>query len=230
MKIIATLSAIPLLAACNGGESQSSSPAESGDPAAGTRPAGEPRLVTKTGRIENGTECSILHTPDGERWAFNAPEADFSPGDYVEITGEIADASFCMEGEGTLIVRRIDPAEPPARDRDPARAGGVALTEEYVVGRWAAKGAAADCDRPDFEISTNRNGMAIIETRVNGVPTTAPVGLSPEPAFRFERPLPNPKIEARGPDGLAVLAPPSGEITIAGHPITGDGVVFVRCA
>ena len=75
---------------------------------AGTRPSGKPNLVTVEGRIEAGVECPVLHTADGEIWALSLGEADFGPGDSVSITGEIADASFCMEGEGTIIPHSID--------------------------------------------------------------------------------------------------------------------------
>lgn len=242
MRQIVSLSAIALLAACSGGASDGSANDPNDDPAiseplpgadggpAGTRPSGQPQLVTVEGRIEEGVECPTVRTPGGEVWALSLGEADFGPGDYVSITGEVADASFCMQGEGTLLPQSIDAKNPPARDRDPARAGGLAVTIEYVTGSWVAKGVNADCDKPDFQITTNANGSAILESSVNGVPTDAMVRIRPNPAFIFDDPLPDTPIETRGPDGLAVLAPQSGEITIAGHAITGDGVVFVKCA
>lgn len=203
----------------------------SGNPAAGTRPSGQPDLVTVEGRIAKGVECLTLKTPDGETWAFNAGDADFGPGDYVEITGEVADASFCQQGTGTLIPQRIEAKSPPARDRDPARAGGLAVTGEYVRGNWVAKGLNADCARPDFAVSANSRGMSIIETRVNGYPETGVVDVGPTPALQWDEPLPTLPIETRGPDGLAVMPAADGEVvTLAGHRIDGDGVVFVKCA
>lgn len=37
-------------------------------------------------------------------------------------------------------------------------------------------------------------------------------------------------IEARGPDSLAVMPGEGTVVSLAGHEIQGDGVVFVRCA
>ncbi|GAB5349464.1 DUF5818 domain-containing protein [Alteriqipengyuania sp. 357] len=92
--------------------------------AAGTRPAGEPDLVSVEGRIEDGVECPVLRTPDGKTYALSFRETDIGPGDYVRLRGEIADASFCMQGEGTLIVQDASRADPPAR------AGGLAETSQ----------------------------------------------------------------------------------------------------
>ncbi len=188
-------------------------------------------MVTKEGRIEDGTECPVLHTPGGEIWALSLGEADFGQGDYVRVTGKIADASICMEGEGTLLPSEIDSVEPPARDRDPARSGGLAVTSDYVRGSWVAKGANANCDKPDFDVTFNSRGMAIIETRVDGYPETGVVDVGPTPALQWDEPLPTLPIETRGPDGLSVMPPDNGEVvTLAGHRIEGDGVVFVKCS
>lgn len=221
------------LAACTvPDQSDGSSPAPgSGNPAAGTRPAGEPQEVTLEGRIESGVECPVLHTPDGRIFALSLGKADFGPGDYVSITGEFADASICMQGEGTLIPTHMEATSPPARDRDPARAGGMAVTSDYVRGSWVAKGVNADCTRPDFDVTANSRGMNIVETRINGYPETGVVDVGPGPALQWDEPLPTLPIETRGPDGLAVMPPASGEVvTLAGHRIEGDGVVFVRCS
>ena len=57
------------------------------------------------------------------------------------------------------------------------------------------------------------------------------VDVGPTPALQWDEPIPTLPIETRGPDGLAVMPPESGEqVTLAGHPIRGDGVVFVKCA
>ena len=202
----------------------------SSNPAAGIRPSGQPDLVTVEGRIAKGVECLTLKTPDGETWAFNAGKADFRPGDYVEITGEVADASFCQQGTGTLIPQRIEARSPPARDRASSRAGGLAVTGDYVRGNWVAKGLNANCAKPDFAVSANSRGMSIIETRVNGYPETGVVDVGPTPALQLDEPLPTLPIETRGPDGLAVMPAADGEVvTLAGHHIDGDGVVFVKC-
>lgn len=221
-----------MAAACSGADSDRSAlPEENGasSPAADARP-GEGQAISVEGRIEAGVECSIIRTPDGEVWAWNEPEADFGPGDYVRITGEVAQASICQQGEGTIMVERIDGLAPPARDRDPARAGGVAVTSDYVRGSWVAKGSDANCDRPDFQITANRNGGNIIETSVNGVPTTGYVDVGDTPELQWDQGLPDMPIEARGPDGLAVMPGEGRTVTLAGHRIEGDGVVFVKCA
>tara|TARA_R100001126_G_C4823016_1_gene147697 strand:+ start:135 stop:872 length:738 start_codon:yes stop_codon:yes gene_type:complete len=234
------LSAPLLLLACaapsdNADESGDDMIAQPGDgvenPAADTRPSGKPRLMTVEGRIAKGVECLTLKTPDGDTWSFNPGEADFGPGDYVQITGEVADASFCQQGKGTLVPQRIEAKDPPARDRDPARAGGLAVTSAYVQGSWVAKGLDADCTRPDFDVTANSRGMSIIETRVNGYPETGVVDVGPTPALQWDEPLPTLPIETRGPDGLAVM-PGNGAktVTLAGHRIEGDGVVFIKCA
>jgi hypothetical protein len=203
----------------------------SGNPAAGTRPSGQPSLMTVEGRIAQGAECLTLATPDGDTWSFTAADAEFGPGDYVQITGEVADASYCMQGKGTLIPQQIEARDPPARDRDPARAGGLAVTSEYVRGSWVAKGLGADCAKPDFDVTANSRGMSIIETRVNGYPETGVVDVGPTPALQWDEPQPTLPIETRGPDGLAVMPAEGAEIvTLAGHSIEGDGVVFVKCA
>ncbi len=201
------------------------------NPAAGTRPSGQPSLVTVEGRIAQGVECMVLKTPDGETWSFNGGEADFGPGDYVQIKGEVADASFCQQGRGMLVPQSIEPKDPPARDRDPARAGGLAVTSDYVRGEWVAKGLNADCARPDFSVTRNRNGGSIIETRIDGVPATGYVDVGDTPALQWDEGIPALPIETRGPDGLAVMPAESARIvTLAGHRIAGDGVVFVKCA
>lgn len=204
----------------------------SGDSAAGTRPAGDAELMTVEGRLSLGTECKIVTTPDGRVYSLSLSVADFSPGDYVRIEGELADASLCMEGDGHLMPSSIEPAEPPARDRDPARAGGVRLTPAYVTGSWTARGVDADCDRPDFQISESP-GAIVVETRLNGVPTTGRVVLGDYPRFDWDEPLSDMPIESRGPAGIAVLRPATDEtrtMTLAGKPIEGDGVVFIKCA
>ena len=193
----------------------------------------ETEMITVEGRIMEGTECPVLVTPDGARYALALGEADFGPGDYVRFTGPRAQASVCMEGEATLTPDYIESIDPPARDRDPARAGGIALDVAYITGAWVAKGVDATCDRPDFEISKSP-GAIVIETRVNGTPETARVVLGDYPRIDWDDPLPDTPIEARGPDGLAVLRPATDAaydpMEIAGHRIAGDGAVFVKCA
>ena len=200
------------------------------DPAIGTRPVSQARLVTVEGRIGEGVECPVLRTPDGETWALSLGEADFGPGDYVTITGQVMDASICMQGRGTLLPQSIGSMDPPARDRDPARRGGVAVTSDYVTGEWVAKDIDADCSKPDLAVTRNRNGGSVIETRINGIPATGYVDVGETPALRWNEGIPTLQIETRGPDGLAIMPGEGRTVALAGHPIEGDGVVFIKCA
>lgn len=226
------------LAACTGaGEPYPVSPPEIdddiGNPAAGTRPSGQPALVTKQGSIGEGGKCATLTTPDGELWSFTMGDADFAAGDYVSITGEIADASFCQQGQGTLVVQDIKKAEPPSRDRDPARAGGVALTADYLIGEWVAKGVDADCASPDFAIRQSP-GALVLEAEIEGHDNDAAIILGNYPRLDLDEPRQDLPMEARGPDGVAILRPATDAaydpLTIGSATIAGDGVVFVRCA
>lgn len=231
-KLLSAFLFVPLLSlgACQ----QSTEPP--GDPSADnpavTRPSGSPMLLTVEGRIEGGVECRVLHTPDGTRYAFNGGD-DHAAGDYVRVTGELADVSFCQEGKGTLVIQSIEPAEAPARDRDPARAGGAALTEGYVMGSWTAKGVDANCAKPDFQISRS-SGALVLESSINGVPTDSMVVLGDYPRLVLDDPLPDLPLESRGPDGLAIMRPATDAVydpvSIAGHRIAGDGVVFIKCS
>ena len=230
------------LAACGGDpgtEPQSPSDTDSAAPesenaSVGKRdnmPAAPSGSIMVEGRIENGVECPLIHTPDGDLYALALGEADFGPGDYVRITGDLVDMSICQQGKGTIEPSRIDSIESPARDRDPARAGGLAVTSDYVRGSWVAKGLNADCERPDFQITANRNGGSVIETRVNGVPATGYVDVGKTPSLQWNEGIPTLPIETRGPDGLAVM-PGRGKVMVilAGTRIEGDGAVFVKCA
>ncbi|MEW4447744.1 DUF5818 domain-containing protein [Qipengyuania sp. JC766] len=230
------------LAACSSGDGDATqqdapSPGSSSDPAedaaASTRPSGEVRLVTVEGHIEAGVECPVLRTPDGKVYALSLGEADFGPGDYVRYSGELADASFCQQGEGTLIARNVSEIDPPARDRDPARAGGIALTRDYLTGSWVAKGVDADCRQPDFRIEASPAGIAL-KGRISDHDDTARVVLGDYPRIDLDEPLDDLPIESRGPDGLAILRPANDAqydpVTIGDAAITGDGVVFVKCA
>mgnify|MGYP000636899098 CR=1 FL=1 len=227
------LTAAFLVAACSAGEGgEPAAPANDTEPAA-TRPAGQHDTVALEGRLEQGTECLVLVTPDGERWAVSGDPDAATPGDYVEIVGSRADASFCMEGQGTIVPESIAPMQPPARDRDPARAGGVALTEDYVIGSWVAKGVDADCARPDFRISRSP-GAIVIETSVNGTPETGRLVLGAYPHIDWDEPLPDMPLESRGPDSMAILRPATDArydpVDLGGATIAGDGVEFVKCA
>lgn len=232
LHLLSVLPLAALIACAPAEERDAASPpqagGEAGSPAAGTRPAGEPRLITVEGRIGEGVECPTIETPDGLIYTFSQGEADFGQGDYVRIVGEIADASLCMQGQGHLIPQEIEEIEPPAADRDPARAGGVRLTRDYLLGSWTAEGG--DCTRPDFQITGNAAGGQVIETSLEGSPRTGYVRLGPDPAFVFDQPRRDLALESRGPDGVAVMPPEDGPVSLAGRRIAGDGVVFIKCA
>ena len=231
LTIIATGTALGLTA-CGGADTSNTDPLPS-DPSAETGPADGPALITVEGRIEDGVECPVIRTPDGDVYSLSLGEADFGPGDYVRFTGEFADASFCQQGIGTLIAQRIQSIEPPARDRDPAGSGGVKLTEAYVTGSWVAKGADADCDNPDFRIVSSP-AVVVLQGQISDHDDSARVALDQYPRIDLDEPHDDLPIESRGPDGLAILRPATDAeydpITIGSATIEGDGVVFVKCA
>ncbi len=179
------------------------------------------------GRIREGTECPMIVTPDGDRYALVGYDFSGTAGEYVEIRGTRAEVSYCMQGRATIEVGQLRETEPPARDRDPDRAGGQPLTRGYLTGGWAAKGS--DCARPDFDISSTSTGALTVETSLNEAPRTGFVVRDDEPAFIFDQPRRELPLETRGVDGLAVMPPDSGAVRLGGENITGDGVVFIRC-
>ena len=182
--------------------------------------------------MESGAECSLLVTPDGRRLAVDLADDSFGPGDYVRITGELADASFCMAGEKTLVANTIEAAEPPARDRDPARSGGVALTARYLVGDWVAKGASAGCAEPDFSIGETP-GALVLEGAISAHDDDARLVLGDYPRLDLDAPRDDLPLESRGPEGLAILRPATDAaydpVTIGSATIAGDGALFVKC-
>ena len=228
------------LAACGSsqdGSSEAPAPGEAETDAGTEGQLDRPDLaegeVTVEGRIAAGVECPIIRTPDGDTYAIAMGEADFGPGDYLRITGDLADVSICQQGRGTIEPTRIDSIEPPARDRDPARAGGVNLTEDYVTGSWVAKGVDADCDNPDFRIVASPAVVAL-KGAISNHDDSARVVLGNYPRIDLDEPRDDLPIESRGPDGLAILRPATDAeydpITIGSATITGDGEVFVKCS
>ncbi|MDN2567710.1 LysM peptidoglycan-binding domain-containing protein [Aquibium sp. A9E412] len=77
----------------------------------GAGPGGEP--VALEGRVRRGAECYTLRTPDGDLWSLVSDDVRFTAGEYVEVEGERADASFCMQGIGTVEVAEIEEVAPP---------------------------------------------------------------------------------------------------------------------
>ncbi|QQN73707.1 hypothetical protein JD971_13105 [Croceicoccus sp. YJ47] len=224
-----------LLAACGGDASEQPDLAglDGDDTVTSSEPQNDARsgdgLRQFEGRLAQGTECAVLRTPDGETYAVNLGEGDFTPGDYVRITASLAGTSLCMEGAGTIAIDSIERRDPPARDRDPARAGGAAITARHVAGSWVAKGVNANCEKPDFDVTRAGAGRTTVETRIDGLPETGAVATGDDPAFEWADGIARMPIESRGPDGLAVMPGDGPVVTLAGHRIAGDGVVFVKC-
>lgn len=53
------------------------------------------------------------------------------------------------------------------------------------------------------------------------------VALGEDPAFIFDQPHRELRLESRGPDGLAVLPPRESGLDLGGAWIAGDGRVFI---
>ena len=234
MKHLALIPAAALLAACSQDASGPSDArqAETDNPPA-SQSSANAETVTVEGRVEAGAECPVIRTPDGEVWSVNFGEADFGPGDYVRISGQVSEMSFCMQGQGTIVPDRVESVPPPAADRDPARAGGIALDADYVSGAWVAKGLNAECDDPDFRIRTSAAGT-VLNGEISDHDNSALVVLDNYPRIDLDEPMDDLPIEARGPDGLAILRPATDAaydpVTIGSATIDGDGIVFVKCA
>tara|TARA_B100000678_G_C18218304_1_gene506135 strand:- start:1268 stop:2002 length:735 start_codon:yes stop_codon:yes gene_type:complete len=227
------------LVACGSPESQPASedsdlPAETDAGAGGgmDRPDLAEGDITVEGRIEAGVECQIIRTPDGDTWALALDEEAFGPGDYVRITGNRAEMSICQQGKGTIEPNRIDSIAPPARDRDPARAGGVELTENYLTGAWVAKGVSANCNKPDFTIRRTSGGL-VMNAAIQDHDNSALIVLGNYPRLDLDEPRQDLPMESRGPDGVAILRPATdaayNPITIGSAAVEGDGAVFIKC-
>ncbi|EAQ03760.1 gamma-D-glutamyl-L-diamino acid endopeptidase I [Pseudooceanicola batsensis HTCC2597] len=188
--------------------------------------AGESDGMRVEGRVRDGVECPLLVTPDGDHYAL-ASDRGVTVGEYVEVRGTRAEMSFCQQGQATITVDSIREVSPPARDRDPDRDGGIRLDAAYLAGPWAAKGG--DCSRPDFDITRTGSSGLVIETSLDGAPRTGYVALGDDPAFIFDQPRREFPLESRGPDGVAVMAPDQGAVSLGGRTIRGDGRVFIQC-
>ncbi|MCJ7422279.1 DUF5818 domain-containing protein [Sphingomicrobium astaxanthinifaciens] len=106
MRRFLPVAAAILAAACTV-EQPAPLPTEGNGPAA-TRPADAPATAVYEGVLSPGTECAILTTDAGTRWSLSTADGeDRYYGKRLRIEAEIADASFCMEGEGTLIPHSI---------------------------------------------------------------------------------------------------------------------------
>lgn len=65
------------------------------------------------GRVRRGVECRTLTTPDGDVYSLVSDRVGLTPGEYVEIEGRRAGASFCQEGRATVEVTSIREVAPP---------------------------------------------------------------------------------------------------------------------
>ncbi len=81
----------------------------------GSEPAGAVERVMLEGRVERGTECPVLQTPEGKTYSLVSSQYGFAPGEYVEIEGETVDLSFCSAGWTTVRVTSMAPAIAPAQ-------------------------------------------------------------------------------------------------------------------
>ncbi|MBA4800537.1 MAG: hypothetical protein H2040_01605 [Euryhalocaulis sp.] len=118
-------------------------------------------------------------------------------------------------------------SDPPPAEEDPVMQPGEphGVDTAYLEHPWAVKGG--DCRKPDFDINLNPAGDLTVETSLNGSPRTGYVAQGDEPRFVFDAlELP---VEGRGVDGLAVMPPEYGELTLGGVAIKGDGAVFIQC-
>lgn len=69
--------------------------------------------TTLEGRVREGTECPVLETPDGDRYALTSGEITFNTGEYVRVSGARVEMSYCMEGIATLNVTDLQEVRLP---------------------------------------------------------------------------------------------------------------------
>ena len=135
-----------------------------------------------------------------------------------------------MQGRGTIIPDRIDAIAPPAADRDPSRSGGIDARSRICFGAWVAKVSALI--EGDFRIRASAAGT-ILNGDISRHDNSALVVLDEYPRIDLDEPMDDLPVEARGPDGLAVLRPATDAaydpISIGSATIEGDGIVFVKC-
>ena len=211
------LIAIAGVAACAGGDDNTRTVSAEAEESEGDE-------MKLDGRLQAGAECLQLRTPDGVVYSLTgAPNA--KAGDYVRITGTKADMSYCMAGEATIDVASVEAITPPQNELPQ---GYNTVSADYALGAWTAKGG--DCRRPDFDVTRIPGGGLSVETRLDGAPRTGDVRTGNAPALVFDQPRRIFPLERRSPDGLAVLTPETGPVTLAGNRIEGDGVVFIRCS
>lgn len=247
--LIACASSALLLAACSGEKVEDREPpnfedSPSADPSpppieadaqgaagnddsdADAAPAGAQRLISVEGRVSTGAECPIIETPDGTVYALGG-ERTYEDGARLHVEGEIARASFCMQGEGTLVPLSIEElsgddemsADAPMR---------LALTGRKLAGRWIASGG--DCAAPAFTITQGEGGTAPrLTTDIRGETKTGTIDLGPAPSIRLDGGMMSAAIEPRGTDDINVTPPAGGTIELGGEMVLGAGRTFEKC-
>lgn len=69
---------------------------------------GDADEITLEGRLRAGTECTLLETSDGDLWSVVSDDVALDLGERVRVTGERAEAAYCMQGLGTVDVARLE--------------------------------------------------------------------------------------------------------------------------
>lgn len=63
--------------------------------------------ITLEGRVQEGVECMVLKTRDGDIWSLTSDDVRFTEGEFVRVSGQQAEMSFCQQGIGTVSVEEI---------------------------------------------------------------------------------------------------------------------------
>lgn len=75
----------------------------------GDTPGATVTIGSVEGRLSAGSECPIITTAEGIRYSLAGDLGPYGSGEAVQIEGEVAEMSFCMEGEATLAVESVEP-------------------------------------------------------------------------------------------------------------------------
>lgn len=67
--------------------------------------------IVAIGLLQQGIECMTLRTEDGKLFAISGDLQGYKPGDKVCVKGRRAGESICMQGEATVEVQFIGPAD-----------------------------------------------------------------------------------------------------------------------
>ncbi len=76
---------------------------------------GVPERLRLEGRVDEGVECPVLRTPDGDVYSLLSESIRFTPGAYVEITGRPVEMSFCMQGTTVEVIELREVPAPSGR-------------------------------------------------------------------------------------------------------------------